>query len=131
MRERERHYICDNPRFGGTNTSTCFYTLNDRNPEGRTGIKGRGLLGRWGPNHAADPIVTRWKRNARGIVMENDKKVLEFVAIQRRDNHQWAIPGVRCNTFIYQSGFKRLYDSIAIIFTYARIVSLLGNGGAR
>ena len=26
---------------------------------GRTGIKGRGLLGRWGVNHAADPIVTR------------------------------------------------------------------------
>ncbi|RDD39507.1 Transient receptor potential cation channel subfamily M member 2 [Trichoplax sp. H2] len=63
------------------------------NPEGRTGVKGRGLLGRWGPNHAADPIVTRWKRNVRGIVIENDKKVLEFVAIQRRDNHQWAIPG--------------------------------------
>ena len=21
---------------------------------------GRGLLGRWGPNHAADPLVTRY-----------------------------------------------------------------------
>ena len=30
-----------------------------RNPIGRTGLTGRGLLGRWGPNHAADPIVTR------------------------------------------------------------------------
>lgn len=30
-----------------------------RNPRGRTGLSGRGLLGRWGPNHAADPIVTR------------------------------------------------------------------------
>lgn len=30
-----------------------------RNPIGRTGLIGRGLLGRWGPNHAADPIVTR------------------------------------------------------------------------
>ena len=29
------------------------------NPRGRTGMKGRGLLGQWGPNHAADPIVTR------------------------------------------------------------------------
>jgi len=27
---------------------------------GRTGICGRGLLGRWGPNHAADPVVTRY-----------------------------------------------------------------------
>jgi ADP-ribose pyrophosphatase len=23
-----------------------------RNPVGRTGVSGRGLLGRWGPNHA-------------------------------------------------------------------------------
>jgi len=29
------------------------------NPRGRTGLRGRGLLGQWGPNHAADPIVTR------------------------------------------------------------------------
>ena len=32
-----------------------------RNPMGRTGMTGRGLLGKWGPNHAADPIVTRWE----------------------------------------------------------------------
>jgi ADP-ribose pyrophosphatase len=30
-----------------------------RNPVGRTGMCGRGLLGKWGPNHAADPVVTR------------------------------------------------------------------------
>ena len=29
------------------------------NPQGRTGMCGRGKLGRWGPNHAGDPIVTR------------------------------------------------------------------------
>jgi AGAP006085-PA len=29
------------------------------NPLGRTGIRGKGILGRWGPNHAADPVVTR------------------------------------------------------------------------
>ena len=28
------------------------------NQEMSTGIKGRGLLGDWGPNFAADPIVT-------------------------------------------------------------------------
>ena len=31
-----------------------------RNPRGRTGMTGRGTLGKWGPNQAADPIVTRW-----------------------------------------------------------------------
>lgn len=40
------------------------YELNEnsvpQNPLGRTGMSGRGLLGRFGPNHAADPIVTRY-----------------------------------------------------------------------
>ena len=39
-------------------TNTVFFFL--RNPVGRTGMVGRGLLGRWGPNHAADPLVTRY-----------------------------------------------------------------------
>ena len=56
-----------------------------RNPRGRTGMIGRGLLGKWGPNHAADPIVTRFDP-AR-------PKKLQMVAIRRRDNGVWAIPG--------------------------------------
>ncbi|XP_028404438.1 transient receptor potential cation channel subfamily M member 2-like isoform X2 [Dendronephthya gigantea] len=63
------------------------------NPMGRTGLTGRGLLGRFGPNHAADPIVTRWKMTSSGALIEHGKKVLEFVAIQRKDNQEWAIPG--------------------------------------
>ncbi|CCD68736.1 Putative nudix hydrolase 6 [Caenorhabditis elegans] len=58
-------------------------TLRPLNPIGRTGLSGRGLLGRWGPNHAADPIVSR----------TNDNGDLEFVAVQRHDNGEWAIPG--------------------------------------
>ena len=54
------------------------------NPRGRTGMKGRGLLGKWGPNHAADPIVTR--KNP-----ENGN--LEVVAVQRRDTDEYALPG--------------------------------------
>lgn len=76
------------------------YTINENgyplNPIGRTGIIGRGLLGRWGPNHAADPIVTRWKRNNTGAMEINkntEKPILQFVAIQRRDSGEWAIPG--------------------------------------
>ncbi|XP_033624226.1 transient receptor potential cation channel subfamily M member-like 2 isoform X2 [Asterias rubens] len=73
------------------------YNVTDgvpQNPRGRTGMIGRGLLGRFGPNHAADPIVTRWKKNSDGVIIEdNGQKVLEFVAVQRKDNQQWAIPG--------------------------------------
>lgn len=57
------------------------------NPKGKTGIVGRGILGRWGPNHAADPVVTRWHQNYDG------SKTLQFVAIKRSDNGEWAIPG--------------------------------------
>ncbi|XP_032899516.1 ADP-ribose pyrophosphatase, mitochondrial-like isoform X1 [Amblyraja radiata] len=66
-----------------------------RNPCGRTGLKGRGLLGRWGPNHAADPIVTRWKKESGKTVTHNcsGKPILQFVAICRKDNKEWAIPG--------------------------------------
>jgi len=69
-----------------------------RNPRGRTGLTGRGLLGRYGPNHAADPIVTRWERDADGQVVHiKDKPVLEFVAILRRSSDDWAIPGGMVN----------------------------------
>lgn len=67
-----------------------------RNPMGRTGMIGRGLLGRWGPNHAADPIITRWKRDDTGAKVVHKlsgKNILEFVAIMRRDCGEWAIPG--------------------------------------
>uniref|UniRef100_A0A914W6S8 Nudix hydrolase domain-containing protein n=1 Tax=Plectus sambesii TaxID=2011161 RepID=A0A914W6S8_9BILA len=67
-----------------------------QNPLGRTGLKGRGTLGKWGPNHAADPIVTRWKRddNDKKVTSEaSGKPILQFVAILRGDVKQWAIPG--------------------------------------
>ena len=76
------------------------------NIRGRTGLAGRGVLGkyvhcthcarhylscytrfisdslsRWGPNHAADPIVTRWKREEDGQVVsdaETGKQVYKF-----------------------------------------------------
>ncbi|XP_063191273.1 ADP-ribose pyrophosphatase, mitochondrial isoform X3 [Chroicocephalus ridibundus] len=67
-----------------------------KNPVGRTGLTGRGLLGRWGPNHAADPVVTRWKRDRSGNKIAHPvtgKNILQFVAIKRRDCGEWAIPG--------------------------------------
>tara|TARA_B110001452_G_scaffold198693_1_gene168666 strand:+ start:2042 stop:2866 length:825 start_codon:yes stop_codon:yes gene_type:complete len=53
-----------------------------RNPGGPVGLCGRGLLGRYGPNHAADPIVTRF-HNGR----------LQVVLVRRRDSDELAFPG--------------------------------------
>ncbi|XP_048408354.1 ADP-ribose pyrophosphatase, mitochondrial-like isoform X3 [Stegostoma tigrinum] len=76
----------------------CYELDEDKlplNPMGRTGITSRGLLGKWGPNHAADPIVTRWKRKAgkKVIHKRSGKPILQFVTIKRKDNGEWAIPG--------------------------------------
>lgn len=65
------------------------------NPFGRTGISGRGILGRWGPNHAADPIVSTWKRMNGEIVKHSttQKPILQVLCIQRGDTGEMALPG--------------------------------------
>ncbi|CAF3081044.1 unnamed protein product [Rotaria sp. Silwood2] len=64
-------------------------TNRPNNPQGRTGLSGRGLLGRWGPNHAGDPIVTRWAENEH----DDKKKVLQIILICRKDTGELALPG--------------------------------------
>lgn len=85
------------------------------NPAGRTGLWGPGLLGKNGPNQAADPIITRWstfeynniKKSFKNFKYNNIftsllkilKEILllfphlEMIAIQRKDTKDWAIPG--------------------------------------
>ena len=61
-------------------------TIYPLNPYGRTGIEGRGLLGNWGANFAADPIITRFQP-------KSDNKIIEMVVIKRKDTGEFAIPG--------------------------------------
>lgn len=52
-----------------------------RNPFGRTGLRGRGSLPRWGPNHYIMLLITRWTGG----------RLLEFVAVKnlpRRDYYE-------------------------------------------
>lgn len=65
------------------------------NPFGRTGITGRGILGRYGPNHAADPIVSTWKRDENNEIVkhEDGSPILRVLCIQRGDTKEVAIPG--------------------------------------
>lgn len=53
------------------------------NPDGRTGITGRGALGKWGANHAADALLTR---------VSDETGALEVLLILRPSG-EWAIPG--------------------------------------
>ncbi|XP_018424709.1 PREDICTED: transient receptor potential cation channel subfamily M member 2 [Nanorana parkeri] len=64
------------------------------NPIGRTGLKGRGSLCWFGPNHAIHPIITQWKRNKDGSVCrKKSKKVLEVLAIKHVSSEHWALLG--------------------------------------
>lgn len=53
-----------------------------QNPLGRTGMRGRGLLGRFGPNHAADPIVTRYVQHHCSALNPIRADSLEFASLQ-------------------------------------------------
>lgn len=54
------------------------------NPMGRTGLRGRGMLDKWGPTPAADPILTR---------NNPDTGIVEVLLIQRGATGEWALPG--------------------------------------
>ncbi|KAL3837145.1 hypothetical protein ACJMK2_022523, partial [Sinanodonta woodiana] len=63
------------------------------NPIGRTGLQSRGILGKWGPNHYVDPVITRWKYDENNLKMMKDgKPQFEFVAIRRSDKDPWTLP---------------------------------------
>ncbi|WP_397569190.1 NUDIX domain-containing protein [Schlesneria sp. T3-172] len=54
------------------------------NPLGRTGIRGRGLLGKWGRNLAGDPLVTS---------VDPETGRLQVLVIERGDSGACALPG--------------------------------------
>lgn len=64
------------------------------NPAGRTGLQGRGCLGRWAVNHAADCLITRLKTDEDGRnVLKDGRNVLQLIGIIRKDTGDYAFPG--------------------------------------
>ncbi|XP_045396755.1 transient receptor potential cation channel subfamily M member 2 isoform X2 [Lemur catta] len=64
------------------------------NPMGRTGLRGRGSLSCFGPNHALHPVVTRWRRNEDGAICRKSiKKMLEVLVVKVPPSELWALPG--------------------------------------
>ncbi|XP_042527629.1 transient receptor potential cation channel subfamily M member 2 isoform X3 [Dipodomys spectabilis] len=61
---------------------------------GRTGLRGRGSLRWFGPNHTLHPVVTRWRRNQDGAICRKSiKKMLEVLVVKRPGSEHWALPG--------------------------------------
>lgn len=73
----------------GNVTQMLEYNVNGKevtlpfNPTGRTGLIGRGMLGKYGPNHAVDALVTS----------TNENGDVEVFCIQRADTGEWALVG--------------------------------------
>ncbi|XP_008565916.1 PREDICTED: transient receptor potential cation channel subfamily M member 2 [Galeopterus variegatus] len=64
------------------------------NPMGRTGLRGRGSLRCFGPNHMLHPVVTRWRRNQDGAICRKSiKKMLEVLVVEHPLSEHWALPG--------------------------------------
>lgn len=62
------------------------------NPMGRTGIRGKGVLWRWGPNHVIKAVVTRWRRKYTADLLPTasylyveGKRVLEFITVPKTE----------------------------------------------
>ena len=84
------------------------------NPRGRTGLRGRGSLPLWGPNHAFDPVVTRMKiamnENSMAISAEPKVQMLAF----RRPDLRFGIPGVGKEPFIdFGEKLNDAFDKVA------------------
>ncbi|XP_051695884.2 transient receptor potential cation channel subfamily M member 2 isoform X1 [Oryctolagus cuniculus] len=64
------------------------------NPMGRTGLRGRGSLRYFGPNHQLHPVITQWRRNQDGaICRQSGRKMLEVLVLKRPRWEHWALPG--------------------------------------
>ncbi len=76
------------PFLTSTPAGEVAVTLNQQgqplNPLGRTGLRGRGLLGKWGRNRAGDPLLTR---------VHPETGRLQLLVIQRKDSGEMALPG--------------------------------------
>lgn len=68
------------------------------NPMGRTGLRGRGKLRRWGPNHCVMLVVSRWKRyqstsqSQQNFIKVDGKKVLEVLVVLKKETGEITLP---------------------------------------
>ena len=88
---------------------------------GRTGMRGKGALWRWGPNHVIKAVVTRWRKQpspelipVQSYVMMEGKRVLEFISLvitvefwENLTEASSILPGVRLTVF--ESHHKKNY----------------------
>jgi hypothetical protein len=68
------------------------------NPMGRTGVRGRGALIRWGPNKSIMAVITRWKTHRGQFAIVDGQRILEALVFKDKYTNDWKLPGV-CSSF--------------------------------
>ena len=63
------------------------------NPYGRTGVRGRGVLGKWGINVAVHWIITKPLIDKDDMAMERSGMRMSTVLLERHVDGDWTIPG--------------------------------------
>jgi hypothetical protein len=61
---------------------------------GRTGVRGRGALIRWGPNKSIMAIITRWKKHRGQLNIVDGQRTLESLIFKDKASNDWKLPGV-------------------------------------
>ncbi|XP_057290183.1 transient receptor potential cation channel subfamily M member-like 2 [Hydractinia symbiolongicarpus] len=81
------------------NTPKTFFPSNDtdsdhpRNPRGRTGVAGKGLLKTFGPNEIVETLLTRWKPGLTGIeIGSSGLKILQVLVVKETKSGTINIP---------------------------------------
>ncbi|CAF4065144.1 unnamed protein product, partial [Rotaria sordida] len=62
------------------------------NPMGRTGLRGRGALTRWGPNKSIMTIITRWKKHHDQFAVIDGQRILEALVFKDKYANGWKLP---------------------------------------
>ena len=72
---------------------SCLVNGMPRNPFGRTGLRGRGNLGSWGPNKARHYLIHRWKFGSRNSPMRRMERPMLEVLVCKQPDGIWQLPG--------------------------------------
>ncbi|CAF1295616.1 unnamed protein product [Rotaria sordida] len=62
------------------------------NPMGRTGVRGRGALIRWGPNKSIMAVITRWKKHHDQFAVIDGQRILETLVFKDKYTNDWKLP---------------------------------------
>ena len=76
---------------------------------GRTGVRGRGALIRWGPNKSIMAVITRWKKHQGQVAIIDGQRILEALVFKDKHTTDWKLPGVNTSLFHLSSLIRNIF----------------------